>query len=79
MTQTAENPVARLRSNFHGEVVSASDAGYDDARRVWNAAIDRRPLAVAQCLDEADVQAAHGNGSEEWPTPLHPSRPTGST
>jgi FAD/FMN-containing dehydrogenase len=58
MTQTAENPVARLRSNFHGEVVGASDAGYDDARRVWNAAIDRRPLAVAQCLDEADVQAA---------------------
>jgi FAD/FMN-containing dehydrogenase len=38
--------------------VSAEDASYDDSRRVWNANIDRRPLVVAHCLDEADVQAA---------------------
>jgi FAD/FMN-containing dehydrogenase len=58
MTQTAEHPVARLRTSLRGEVVSDTDPGYDDARRVWNAAIDRRPLAVAHCLDETDVQAA---------------------
>jgi FAD/FMN-containing dehydrogenase len=58
MTQTAHAPISDLRSALHGEVVEASDPTYDEARRVWNAAIDRRPLAVAMCADEADVQAA---------------------
>ena len=58
MTQTAESPVEALRSSLRGEVVGAADDGYDDGRRVWNAAVDRRPLAVARCMDEADVQAA---------------------
>jgi hypothetical protein len=58
MTQTANAPIAELRSSLHGEVVEAGDATYDDARKIWNAAIDRRPLAVAYCADEEDVQAA---------------------
>ena len=58
MTQTANAPISDLRSSMHGEVVEAGDATYDEARRVWNAAIDRRPLAVAMCADESDVQAA---------------------
>ncbi len=58
MTQTANAPISELRSSLRGEVVEAGDAAYDDARRVWNAAIDRRPLAVAMCADESDVQAA---------------------
>src|SRR5215207_9384837 len=58
MTQTANAPVAELRSSLQGKVVEAGDATYDDARKVWNAAIDRRPLAVAMCADEEDVQAA---------------------
>lgn len=58
MSQTTAMPVVQLRGSLRGEVVGATDAGYDEARRVWNAAVDRRPLAVAQCLDEADVQAA---------------------
>ncbi len=58
MTQTADSPIALLRSRMRGDVVGATDANYDDSRRVWNGSIDRRPLAVARCLDEADVQAA---------------------
>ena len=58
MTQTANAPIADLRAALHGEVVEAADAAYDEARRVWNAAIDRRPLAVAMCVDDEDVQAA---------------------
>jgi hypothetical protein len=58
MTQTANAPLSELHDALHGEVVEAGDATYDDARRVWNAAIDRRPLAVARCVDESDVQAA---------------------
>jgi FAD/FMN-containing dehydrogenase len=58
MSPTIESPIARLRSSLRGEVVGATDDEYDEARRVWNAAVDRRPLAVARCLDEADVRAA---------------------
>jgi FAD/FMN-containing dehydrogenase len=57
MTQTADSPVTDLRSRMRGEVVSAADATYDASRRVWNAGIDRRPLLVARCADESDVQA----------------------
>jgi hypothetical protein len=58
MTQIANTPIAPLRSALRGELVEAGDAGYDEARRVWNAAIDRSPIAIAYCVDDADVQAA---------------------
>lgn len=58
MTQTAESPITTLRSLMRGQVVDATDREYDDSRRVWNGNIDRRPLVVARCLDEADVQTA---------------------
>jgi FAD/FMN-containing dehydrogenase len=58
LSQSTESPIASLRGLIRGDVVSADDASYDDSRRVWNANIDRRPLVVAHCLDEADVQAA---------------------
>jgi FAD/FMN-containing dehydrogenase len=58
MTQTAETPIARLRDVVRGDVVGVLDEGYDDSRRVWNARINRRPLVVVRCVDEADVQGA---------------------
>ena len=57
MTQTADSPLMELRGRMRGEVIGAGDPTYDDSRRVWNASIDRRPLMVARCADEADVQA----------------------
>lgn len=47
-----------LRGSLAGQVTGALDAGYDDVRRVWNAAIDRRPVAVVECLNAQDVAAA---------------------
>ncbi|RYU09861.1 FAD-binding oxidoreductase [Nocardioides iriomotensis] len=56
MTQTADSPVMELRERMRGDVIGEQDAAYDQSRRVWNAGIDRRPMMVARCADEADVQ-----------------------
>ena len=41
-----------------GEVVRPSDPAYEQARRVWNGMIDRKPAVIARCKTAADVQAA---------------------
>jgi hypothetical protein len=57
MTQTVDSPIAELRGRMRGEVIGPEDPAYDDSRRIWNATVDRRPLLIARCADEADVQA----------------------
>ena len=47
-----------LRSKFRGPIYSAGDAGYDDARKVYNGMIDKRPQVIVCCVDVADVIAA---------------------
>jgi hypothetical protein len=49
--------LARLYEQLRGEVVQPGDPRYDVARRVWNGSIDRRPAAVARCVDATDVAA----------------------
>jgi FAD/FMN-containing dehydrogenase len=50
--------VEAFRRSFGGETLAPGDAGYDDARSVWNGAIDRRPWAVARCARTSDVADA---------------------
>lgn len=59
MTQTTSSEVgARLRAQVRGQVWQQDDAGYDDARRVWNGAVDRRPAVVVRGVDADDVRTA---------------------
>ena len=57
----ASVPAPALRAfgeRFHGRLISPSDEGYDEARSIWNGAIDRRPGLVARCADASDVRSA---------------------
>jgi len=49
--------VDALKPRLRGALLTAADAGYDDARAVWNGMIDRRPALVVRCLGTADVVA----------------------
>ncbi len=44
-----------LRRAFRGEILRPDDAGYDEARRIWNGSIDRWPSLIARCAGTADV------------------------
>ncbi len=49
---------AELREQVRGETITAEDAGYEEARRVYNAMIDRRPRVIVRASDTDDVVAA---------------------
>jgi FAD/FMN-containing dehydrogenase len=57
-TNVSDADIASLRSNVRGELVVAGDARYDEARRVWNGNVDRRPGLIVRCTGAADVQQA---------------------
>src|ERR687891_573462 len=54
----AKPTISELREGVRGDVITADDAGYEDARKVYNAMIDRRPSAVVRCAESSDVVAA---------------------
>ena len=58
MTLTASEDVANLRRAMSGPVMEPPDAGYEEARLVWNASINRRPAIIAKCESAADVKVA---------------------
>ena len=47
-----------FRNDFRGQIILPADAGYEAARRIWNASIDKHPGLIARCSGVADVVSA---------------------
>ena len=50
--------IAELAPTFTGQLLQPADGAYDDARRVHNGLVDKRPALIARCLGTADVADA---------------------
>jgi len=59
-TETLLDPstVDAFRLTMRGQVLLPSDHGYETARKIWNASINKRPSIIARCMGVADVMAA---------------------
>ncbi len=54
----AKPTIEKLREQVRGPVVTPDDPNYDQARKVYNAMIDRHPAVIVSCVDPGDVMAA---------------------
>jgi FAD/FMN-containing dehydrogenase len=50
--------IEKFMTSLRGELIQPADENYDDARRLYNAMIDKRPSLIARCADTADVITA---------------------
>ncbi|SEP16159.1 FAD/FMN-containing dehydrogenase [Halogranum amylolyticum] len=53
-----ETTIQTFSDQIHGEVLQPDDEGYDEARTIWNAMIDKEPAVIARCTGTADVMTA---------------------
>jgi FAD/FMN-containing dehydrogenase len=58
-------PIAALEASLSGEVLTPDAPGYDEARRIHNGLIDKRPTVIARCRHTADVVDAINFGRDE--------------
>jgi FAD/FMN-containing dehydrogenase len=56
--------IAKFAQSLRGPVIGRDHPDYDDARKLYNASIDKRPLVIARCADVADVIAAVNFGRD---------------
>src|SRR2546429_4671610 len=56
---------AKLKASLRGAVIGRDDADYEEARKLYNGMIDKRPLLIARCADVADVIAAVNFGRDQ--------------
>jgi len=53
----AKPTIDTLRERAHGQVITADNPSYDEARKVYNAMIDKRPSVIIRAVDVTDVMA----------------------
>ena len=56
--------IAALAESFRGELITATDSRYEQACKLYNAMIDKRPRLIARCGDVSDVIAAVNFGRD---------------
>jgi FAD/FMN-containing dehydrogenase len=52
-----KSAIKEFQATLQGELLLPGDAGYDEARSIWNGMIDRRPALIARCLGVMDIIA----------------------
>jgi FAD/FMN-containing dehydrogenase len=57
--------IEEFKTNLRGELIQRADEGYEEARKLYNGMIDKRPLLIVRCVDVADVVTAVNFGREE--------------
>jgi FAD/FMN-containing dehydrogenase len=60
----ADIDIKSFRSGFNGQVYEPTDAGYDEARQIWNASVYKHPKVIARCSGVADVISAVNFGQQ---------------
>lgn len=60
MSITTAEAARQELTEFKGQLIGPGDSGYDEARTVYNAMIDRRPALVARCTSAEDVSCVIG-------------------
>jgi FAD/FMN-containing dehydrogenase len=55
MTNVHAKKIDALKDSLEGEVLVPGNAAYDDARKIWNAMIDKHPAIIARCTSSSDV------------------------
>jgi FAD/FMN-containing dehydrogenase len=59
-----DEAIAKFGLSLRGPLIGRSHPEYDEARKLYNAMIDKRPLLIARCADVADVIAAVNFGRD---------------
>jgi len=55
MDNTEASNLSQLASSLKGNLIIPGEDGYNEARKIWNEMIDRKPVAIAQCANTDDV------------------------
>jgi FAD/FMN-containing dehydrogenase len=64
MHAITETTIEKFKTSLRGELIQRSDKHYDQARKLYNAMIDKRPLLIARCANVADAISAVRFGRE---------------
>jgi len=60
-----DTQIQNFKATLRGALITPQDTNYDEARKLYNAMIDKHPALIAQCVDTADVIAAINFGREQ--------------